>query len=129
MGLPRLAAGGPGARAPARARRCALARGRARRPALRPVRPGAVGRPSGRGGAGRPVSAELSAAPFDVCGPLPEPGATLLEASAGTGKTFAIAALATRLVADGAPLSQDRKSTRLNSSHLGTSYAVFCLKK
>src|SRR5438045_7069565 len=24
---------------------------------------------------------------------------------------------------------QDRKSTRLNSSHLGTSYAVFCLKK
>src|SRR5947199_5607643 len=28
------------------------------------------------------------------------------------------------LVAD-----QDRKSTRLNSSHLGISYAVFCLKK
>src|SRR5205814_8173034 len=25
--------------------------------------------------------------------------------------------------------AQDRKSTRLNSSHLGTSYAVFCLKK
>src|SRR5471030_442930 len=24
---------------------------------------------------------------------------------------------------------QDRKSTRLNSSHLGSSYAVFCLKK
>src|SRR5437899_7074673 len=24
---------------------------------------------------------------------------------------------------------QDRKSTRLNSSHLGISYAVFCLKK
>ena len=23
----------------------------------------------------------------------------------------------------------DRKSTRLNSSHLGISYAVFCLKK
>jgi exodeoxyribonuclease V beta subunit len=31
---------------------------------------------------------------------------TLLEASAGTGKTFAIAALATRLVAEGHPLSQ-----------------------
>src|SRR5262245_63788264 len=28
----------------------------------------------------------------------------------------------------GAP-SPDRKSTRLNSSHLGISYAVFCLKK
>src|SRR5438045_7425370 len=27
------------------------------------------------------------------------------------------------------PLSEDRKSTRLNSSHLGISYAVFCLKK
>src|SRR5205814_10567905 len=26
-------------------------------------------------------------------------------------------------------LMQDRKSTRLNSSHLGISYAVFCLKK
>src|SRR5947199_3505761 len=29
-------------------------------------------------------------------------------------------------VPDGQP---DRKSTRLNSSHLGISYAVFCLKK
>src|SRR5438045_3322968 len=28
-----------------------------------------------------------------------------------------------------AVLLQDRKSTRLNSSHLGISYAVFCLKK
>src|SRR5262245_64275882 len=27
------------------------------------------------------------------------------------------------------PGAQDRKSTRLNSSHLGISYAVFCLKK
>src|ERR1039458_5157480 len=26
-------------------------------------------------------------------------------------------------------LTPDRKSTRLNSSHLGISYAVFCLKK
>src|SRR5947199_7199457 len=28
-----------------------------------------------------------------------------------------------------AAAGQDRKSTRLNSSHLGISYAVFCLKK
>src|SRR5262245_62624652 len=28
-----------------------------------------------------------------------------------------------------AALRRDRKSTRLNSSHLGISYAVFCLKK
>src|SRR5437899_9175818 len=27
------------------------------------------------------------------------------------------------------PVILDRKSTRLNSSHLGISYAVFCLKK
>src|SRR5262245_64856802 len=26
-------------------------------------------------------------------------------------------------------MAKDRKSTRLNSSHLGISYAVFCLKK
>src|SRR5256885_17270910 len=30
---------------------------------------------------------------------------------------------------DGALLERDRKSTRLNSSHLVISYAVFCLKK
>src|SRR2546426_7107022 len=29
----------------------------------------------------------------------------------------------------GQPLESDRKSTRLNSSHLVISYAVFCLKK
>src|SRR5258705_7805956 len=32
-----------------------------------------------------------------------------------------------RLVA--VEVQEDRKSTRLNSSHLGISYAVFCLKK
>src|SRR5256885_2689499 len=30
---------------------------------------------------------------------------------------------------EGAPRGADRKSTRLNSSHLVISYAVFCLKK
>src|ERR1035441_10724542 len=34
------------------------------------------------------------------------------------------------ITAPGGPvISTDRKSTRLNSSHLGISYAVFCLKK
>ena len=37
---------------------------------------------------------------FDICGALPS-GTTVLEASAGTGKTFTIAALATRYVAEG----------------------------
>src|SRR5262245_65302047 len=32
-------------------------------------------------------------------------------------------------VPDGVVPQLDRKSTRLNSSHLGISYAVFCLKK
>src|SRR5947199_4960252 len=32
-------------------------------------------------------------------------------------------------LAGGANRGSDRKSTRLNSSHLGISYAVFCLKK
>ena len=42
---------------------------------------------------------------FDVCGPLPT-GVTVLEASAGTGKTYAIAALAARYIADGTPLDE-----------------------
>ncbi len=44
---------------------------------------------------------------FDLAGPLPGPGTTVLEASAGTGKTYAVAALATRYVAeDIAPLDR-----------------------
>jgi len=50
------------------------------------------------GGSGEPP-------PFDLCGPLPS-GLTLLEASAGTGKTFTIAALAARYVAEGLPLDR-----------------------
>ena len=42
---------------------------------------------------------------FDVCGPLPT-GVTVLEASAGTGKTYTIAALAARYVAQGTPLDR-----------------------
>src|SRR5699024_12527611 len=34
-----------------------------------------------------------------------------------------------RIHLGGAVLQQDRKSTRLNSSHVSISYAVFCLKK
>src|SRR6476659_7728807 len=44
--------------------------------------------------------------PFDPLGPLPT-GTTLLEASAGTGKTWTIGALVTRFVAEGVvPLPQ-----------------------
>jgi exodeoxyribonuclease V beta subunit len=51
------------------------------------------------------VSTPAAIKEFDLCGPLPR-GVTLLEASAGTGKTFAIAGLAARLVAEGVPLAQ-----------------------
>ncbi len=44
---------------------------------------------------------------FDLAGALPETGVTVLEASAGTGKTYAVAALAARFVAEGiAPLDR-----------------------
>ena len=44
---------------------------------------------------------------FDLTAALPDPGVTVLEASAGTGKTYAVAALAARFVAEGvAPLER-----------------------
>src|SRR5437899_8175214 len=58
-----------------------------------------------------------------------------------TRLTLAVAAIVAAAVVSGAYAShyatsrelrseaEDRKSTRLNSSHLGISYAVFCLKK
>ena len=46
------------------------------------------------------MTALLNAPTFAVDGPLPS-GTTVLEASAGTGKTYTIAALATRYVAEG----------------------------
>src|SRR3954453_17352680 len=55
---------------------------------------------------GRPAAAATGRAgvdaveSFDICGPLPQ-GTVVLEASAGTGKTFTIAALATRYIAEG----------------------------
>src|SRR6476659_8149231 len=54
---------------------------------------------------------------FDLLGPLPE-GTTVLEASAGTGKTFTIAALVARYVAEGVAMDEllvvsfSRESTR-----------------
>ena len=44
--------------------------------------------------------------PFELAGPLPE-GLVVLEASAGTGKTYAIAALVARYVAEGRARLQD----------------------
>src|SRR5205814_5713012 len=60
-------------------------------------------------------------------------GPLLIVAGAGTGKTDTLAHRVAHLVIHGVDPARimmlDRKSTRLNSSHLGISYAVFCLKK
>ena len=49
------------------------------------------------------ASAAVTMPPFDLSGPLPaERSTTVLEASAGTGKTFALAGLVTRYIAEGA---------------------------
>src|SRR5256885_6446458 len=58
--------------------------------------------------------------------------AGLYERGAGVAPDVAEAARWYRQAAEGGdPIAQqkDRKSTRLNSSHLVISYAVFCLKK
>ena len=64
------------------------------------------------------MTAPAGAPPFDLLGPLPV-GTTVLEASAGTGKTFTIAALVARYVAEGVTtmdellvVSFSRESTR-----------------
>src|SRR5262245_65165161 len=67
------------------------------------------------------------------------PGVCLLRATATTEPLGEVAEPAVAVIAQGAketalggrvfPHGADRKSTRLNSSHLGISYAVFCLKK
>src|SRR5262245_1451416 len=54
--------------------------------------------------------------PVTIGGLIPAPGTVLVSAGYGASGT-------------GTGMTLDRKSTRLNSSHLGISYAVFCLKK
>src|SRR5205814_9265922 len=53
------------------------------------------------------------------------PGTRAARAAGGGGVDPAAAARQTF----GQLMTRDRKRTRLNSSHLGISYAVFCLKK
>src|ERR1035438_495832 len=52
--------------------------------------------------------------------------------SAGTGKVHSETSMTMNMGGQKQPMTMkmdiDRKSTRLNSSHLGISYAVFCLK-
>ena len=53
----------------------------------------------------RAATESFEALEFDLAGPLPT-GISVLEASAGTGKTYTIAALAARYVAEGTPLER-----------------------
>src|SRR5947199_2581173 len=55
---------------------------------------------------------------------------SLLAASSGVlAATFYVQSYVILRELGRAEKEEDRKSTRLNSSHLGISYAVFCLKK
>src|SRR5699024_12227109 len=64
---------------------------------------------------GKPLDAvRLAMAPLDFYG---RPGDVILEGDEAKGKLAEIV------------ISTDRKSTRLNSSHVSISYAVFCLKQ
>src|SRR3712207_7833919 len=58
--------------------------------------------------------------------PIELPGGRNLDAAEDEDEA---ASLEKAPVRAGGPGSRDRKSTRLNSSHAKTSYAVFCLKK
>src|SRR5688500_11452776 len=87
---------GPRPVPPVGARRGLGLRGPSRRTLL-PPRPGAVGPASDA----RERRGLLMA--FDLLGPLPR-GVTVLEASAGTGKTYTIEGLVTRYVAERFPL-------------------------
>src|SRR6266508_6961141 len=81
------------------------------------------------GAAMRAVAARLAAHGFDVRGPAWAEGRRLMVTNLA-GATCDVTA------EDDGPVtweyargSRDRKSTRLNSSHVAISYAVFCLKK
>src|SRR5947199_3816815 len=73
-----------------------------------------------------------------VAGGVTRPTITFNRATAGTGGAMLLLAVVGLVVpalfaqahpAAAPEIALDRKSTRLNSSHLGISYAVFCLKK
>ena len=53
---------------------------------------------------------------FELFGPLPT-GTTVLEASAGTGKTYAIVGLAARFVAEGVSRSRSSWSLSVERPH------------
>src|SRR5699024_11343631 len=68
-------------------------------------------------------------APDGSCGRTEAPGAVRRRRDLPLGGPDAPGVLGELDVGAAEPLGLDRKSTRLNSSHVSISYAVFCLKK
>src|SRR5207247_10017554 len=81
---------------------------------------------------GSPPSAEKRPPPRDECGgpgsPGPPPFLEPLDTEPRDRRASRHESPAAALRAPAGGAAQDRKSTRLNSSHEWTSYAVFCLK-
>src|SRR5699024_12810447 len=73
------------------------------------------------------AAGDLTAAQAAAAGALDALGAGAHGAAHGVLHGPAVADALLQLLGD--VLRQDRKSTRLNSSHVSISYAVFCLKK
>src|SRR3712207_8958462 len=71
------------------------------------------------------VQVELDRAPVAVPRALQRPGRAV---DVATARRQAVAGMLLDPLPD-RPALEDRKSTRLNSSHANISYAVFCLKK
>src|SRR5690625_6092878 len=71
----------------------------------------------------------------DLCTPWPSPAKNNAPSlntgrySVVPGRSSLLSMLPPKLRGTGDPQRPDRKSTRLNSSHVAISYAVFCLKK
>src|SRR5690349_22876057 len=57
------------------------------------------------------------------------PYTTLFRSGGGVSRSAALAETTSGAGGEVGPSGGDRKSTRLNSSHVEISYAVFCLKK
>src|SRR5690606_41404914 len=75
-----------------------------------------------------PICSPTCAATASSSSTNPTPSATIHDRTTGRYRTTFNATTAVSCFSP-PPLTTDRKSTRLNSSHVKKSYAVFCLKK
>src|SRR5438067_7217766 len=78
-----------------------------------------------RSSAGQPIPDDVG----EVRLPAPSAGVTMEIVNVIDGQPYITASIVNRTRTRPRRCSTDRKSTRLNSSHVSISYAVFCLKK